>query len=101
MDRVQAAMNGTNCQEPTQEMVGFHASLLGSLLRRTNRLDLAFVDTRVFLVGVGGCACAGRCSHLAQQSWASRKRAQATEPAAAAHNGRFVLQARMRPGHVR
>jgi hypothetical protein len=48
MDRVQAAMNGTNCQEPTQEMVGFHASLLGSLLRRTDRLDLAFVDSRVF-----------------------------------------------------
>ena len=53
------------------------------------------------LVGAWGCTCAGRCSHVAQQSFASWVHTQATKAAAAAHTGRFVLQARMRPRDVR
>jgi hypothetical protein len=36
MDRLQASINGTNRQEPTQEMVGFQTTLLARLLRRTD-----------------------------------------------------------------
>jgi hypothetical protein len=104
LDRLQAAMNGTRRQEPTQEMVGFHATLVARLLRgnlrRTGPSSKPLADSE-FLVGAWCCACAGGRSHVAQQSFASWVHTQATKAAAAAHTGRFVLQARMRPRDVR